>query len=88
MPRDNHLRRRDLEFLRDLLDHGQRQSLADLLGAPERAVRLEEQAALLGKGEQVRLRVEYVQLDLVDGRLDFERVGGEVLQARNVEAIN
>jgi hypothetical protein len=75
-PRQHDLGGRQVERLRDLLHLGDFERISNELATPERAVRLEKQAALLGEREQLRLRIPEAELDLVDGRLDLEIVRG------------
>jgi hypothetical protein len=86
-PRDDDLRRGDVQLLSDVLNDGNVEGVLDEGTTTEGAVCLEEQAAGFSVGDELGLRVPVVQLNLVDGGLDLEVVGGQVAETSDVEAV-
>lgn len=87
MPRDQHLCRRNTQLVCNRLHLRNIERLFDLSGTSKRRVGLKHQIVLLSPLEELRLRVEVVEFDLVDGGFVFEGIAGEVLDSVDVEAV-
>jgi hypothetical protein len=86
VPGDDDLSGRQSQAGGNVLDLRDIERVLDPSLTAERRVGLEQKAVRSCPDEQVGLGIPEVELDLVHCRLDLERVGGEVVEARNIEA--